>query len=471
LVLDALSNSLKGALRKVAGASKVDQALIKEVAHDIEVALIRADVNVRLTREISKEIVRKSMETDPKAGMSVREHVIKIVHDELAGLLGEAKEVRLKRQRIMLVGLYGQGKTTTAGKLGKYFQTRGLKTALIAADVHRPAAIDQLAQLGAKLQIPVHFERGQPSALKVVREGLEKFLAHDVVIIDTAGRDALSADLIREMEAIAKESQADEKLLVIDATVGQQAGPQAEAFHKAVGVTGVIITKMDGSAKAGGALSAVATVKAPVVFIGVGEKVDDLERFHPTRFIGRMLGMGDLEGVLEKATEIASEEELEATGRELLSGKLTLRTFYHQLEIMSRMQDSDLKRLVESIPGVGIAGGMSTQQMAVSLEMMRRYRVMLDSMTAEELDEPDTIKAARIERIARGAGVAAEEVKGMMKRYEVLKRQVNMFRSNRGIQKQLMKMMKDGGMEGLEGLDFDDLAGKRGRPPRGGSGA
>jgi len=236
-------------------------------------------------------------------------------------------------------------------------------------------------------------------------------------------------------------------------------------------VTGVIITKMDGSAKAGGALSAVATVKAPVVFIGVGEKVDDLERFHPTRFIGRMLGMGDLEGVLEKATEIASEEELEATGRELLSGKLTLRTFYHQLEIMSRMQDSDLKRLVESIPGVGIAGGMSTQQMAVSLEMMRRYRVMLDSMTAEELDEPDTIKAARIERIARGAGVAAEEVKGMMKRYEVLKRQVNMFRSNRGIQKQLMKMMKDGGMEGLEGLDFDDLAGKRGRPPRGGSGA
>src|SRR5690349_3676911 len=207
MVLDALSNSLKSALRKVAGASKVDPALIKEVTHDIEVALIRADVNVKLTREITKEIARKALDTEPKAGMSVREHVIKVVHDELATLLGEAREVRLKRQRIMLVGLYGQGKTTTAGKLGKFFQTRGLKTAPLAADVHRPAAIDQLVQLGAKLQVPVHFERNQGNAVKVVRDGLEKFLAHDVVIIDTAGRDALSQDLIREMEAIAKESQ------------------------------------------------------------------------------------------------------------------------------------------------------------------------------------------------------------------------------------------------------------------------
>jgi signal recognition particle subunit SRP54 len=462
MVLDALSNSLKSALRKVAGASKVDPALIKEVTHDIEVALIRADVNVKLTRQITKEIARKALEIEPKAGMSVREHVIKVVHDELATLLGEAREVRLKRQRIMLVGLYGQGKTTTAGKLGKFFQTRGLKTALIAADVHRPAAIDQLIQLGAKLQIPVHFERNQTSAVKVVRDGLEKFLAHDVVVIDTAGRDALSQDLIREMEAIEKESQADERFLVIDATVGQQAGPQAEAFHKAVGITGVIITKMDGSAKAGGALSAVAAVKAPVVFIGVGEKVDDLERFHPTRFIGRMLGMGDIEGILEKATEVASEEELEATGRELLSGKLTLRTFYHQLEIMSRMQDSDLKRLVESIPGIGIAGSLNAEQMAVSFETMRKYRVILDSMTSDELDEPDIIRAPRMERIARGAGASVADVKAMMQRYEVLKKQVNMFRSNRGLQKQLMKMLKDGGGEGLEGFDMGELTGKKG---------
>jgi signal recognition particle subunit SRP54 len=465
VVLDALSNSLKGALRKVAGASKVDAALIKEVTHDIEVALIKADVNVKLTREITKEIARKALETDPKAGMSVREHVIKVVHDELAHLLGETREVRLKRQRIMLVGLYGQGKTTTAGKLAKFFQTRGLKTALIAADVHRPAAIDQLAQLGGKLQIPVYFERNQKDAVKIVREGLDKFLAHDVVIIDTAGRDALSEDLIREMEAIARESQADEKLLVLDATVGQQAGPQAEAFHKAVNITGVVITKMDGSAKAGGALSAVAAVKAPVVFIGVGEKPDDLERFHPTRFIGRMLGMGDIEGILEKATEVASEEELEATGRELLSGRLTLRTFYHQLEIMSRMQDNDLKRLVESIPGIGIAGGMSATDMAVSLETMRKYRVMLDSMTGEELDEPDVIRGPRIERIARGSGTSTAEIKAMMARYEMLKKQVNQFRSNRGLQKQLMKMMKDGGGEGLEGLDLEELTG-RGRKRR-----
>jgi len=456
LVLDALSSSLKGALRKIAGASKVDPALIKEVVHDIEVALIRADINVKLVREITREIERKSLGTQPKAGMSPREHVIKVVHDELARLLGETREVRLKRQRIMLVGLYGQGKTTTAGKLGKYFQTRGLKTALIAADVHRPAAIDQLVQLGAKLSISVHFERGEKNAVKVVRSGLEKFLAHDVVIVDTAGRDALSDDLIREMEAIAKTSEAEEKLLVIDATVGQQAGPQAEAFHKAVGITGVIITKMDGSAKAGGALSAVAAVKAPVVFIGVGEKIDDLERFRPTRFIGRLLGMGDIEGILEKATEIASEEELEETGREILSGRLTLRTFYQQLEIMSRMDDSAFARMFESLPMLGGAmSGMTPDQQKVSMEMVRKYRVILDSMTGEELDEPHIIRGSRIDRIARGSGTATNDVRDMLKRYEVLRKQVSALRSNRRIRKQMMEMLGKGGGEG--GFDFEEL--------------
>jgi len=456
MVLDQLSSQLKGALRKLAGASKVDPALVKEVTHDIEVALIRADVNVRLVRQITKEIERKAFDTPPKAGMSVREHVIKVVHDELAVLLGQAHEVRLKRQRIMLVGLYGQGKTTTAGKLAKYFQTRGLKTALVAADVHRPAAIDQLMQLGEKLAIPVHFERNQKSAVKVVTDGLEKFLAHDIVIIDTAGRDALSQDLIREMEDIARAAQPEEKLLVIDATVGQQAGPQAEAFHQAVGVTGVVITKMDGSAKAGGALSAVAATKAPVVFIGVGEKTDDLERFHPTRFIGRMLGMGDLEGILEKATEVASEEELEETGRELLAGKLSLRTFYHQLEFMNRLGDGQMSRMLESLPG-GMFGGISAEQQAISMEKLRRYRVILDSMTGEELDEPSLIRGSRVDRIARGSGTRNEEVKEMMKRYEMLRKQVSAFRSNRRLRKQIMEMM------GGEEFDLQDLGKPRGK--------
>jgi signal recognition particle subunit SRP54 len=452
LVLDQLSSQLKGALRKIAGASKVDPALIKEVTHDIEVALIRADVNVRMVREIAKRIEAKALGAAPKAGMSVREHVIKVVHDELATLLGETHEVRLKRQRIMLVGLYGQGKTTTAGKLAKYFQTRGLRVGLIAADVHRPAAMDQLSQLGEKLAVPVHLERNQKNAVKIVRDGLEKFLAHDIVIIDTAGRDALSEDLIKEMEAIAKAAEPEEKLLVIDATVGQQAGPQAEAFHKAVGITGVIITKMDGSAKAGGALSAVATVKAPVVFIGVGEKPDDLERFHPTRFIGRLLGMGDIESILEKATEVATEEELEETGRELLSGRLTLRTFYQQLEFMSRMDEPSLKRMLEALP-MGMLAGRSAGEVAVSLEMVRKFRVILDSMTGEELDEPSVIKGSRIERIARGSGTQSEDVKFMMQRYEALRKQVGMFRSNRRLRKQIMDMMgKDGG-----GGDFGGL--------------
>src|SRR3989475_10999579 len=227
--------------------------------------------------------------------MSPREHVVRIIYEELVKILGSTREVPLQKQRILLVGLYGQGKTTTAGKLAKFFQKKGLSVGLVAADVHRPAAYDQLKQLAEQINAPVYGDPGAKEAVKVAKAGVKALTASDVIIVDSSGRHALEPDLIAEIEGVAKAVQADERLLVLDATVGQQAGPQAKAFHDAGGVTGVIVTKLDGTAKGGGALSAVAEVKAPIVFIGVGEKIDDLEKVEPPRLIPPLLGIGDPE--------------------------------------------------------------------------------------------------------------------------------------------------------------------------------
>ncbi|HHH78256.1 MAG TPA: signal recognition particle protein Srp19, partial [Thermoplasmatales archaeon] len=274
-MLDGLGDALRGTLKKIANAPHIDASLIKEVVRDIQRALIQSDVNVPLVLKISKKIEKRALEEKPLPGMSNREHVIRIVHDELSNMLGRGRELPLKKQVIMMVGLYGQGKTTTCGKLAKYFQKKGLRPALIAGDVHRPAAYDQLKQTADRINVPVY--GGGKDAVKVVKEGLEKLKKYDVIIVDTAGRHSLEDDLIKEMKKIFKVSNPDEKILIMDASTGQQAGPQAKAFNDAIGITGVILTKMDGTAKGGGALSAVAETGAPILYMGTGEHVDDLE--------------------------------------------------------------------------------------------------------------------------------------------------------------------------------------------------
>ncbi len=254
MVLEKLGGSLREALRKIAGASYVDESLIKEIVRDIQRALIQADVNVQLALGITKQLQRRALEEKPPPGMSPREHVVRIIYEELVKILGATREVPLQKQRILLVGLYGQGKTTTAGKLAKFFQKKGLSVGLVAADVHRPAAYDQLKQLAEQINAPFHGEPGAKEAVKIAKAGVKALAASDVIIVDSSGRHALEPDLIAEIEGVAKAVQADERLLVLDATVGQQAGPQAKAFHDAVGITGVIVTKLDGTAKGGGAL-------------------------------------------------------------------------------------------------------------------------------------------------------------------------------------------------------------------------
>lgn len=440
MVLEGLGESLRGSLKRIANASRIDAQLVKEVAREIQRALISADVNVRLVLEISKRIETRALEERPPAGMSNREHVINIVHSELAGVLGNDRQLPLKKQVIMLVGLYGNGKTTTAGKLAKHFQKKGLRPALIAGDVHRPAAIDQLKTLGEQTNTPFYGEWDNKDAVEIVKKGMKKFQkSADVIIVDTAGRHKLDEDLIDELSQIFKAVKPDEKLLVIDAAVGQQGGPQAKAFHEAVGVSGVVLTKLDGTAKGGGALSAVAETKAPIVFIGTGEHIGDLEVFDADRFIGRLLGMGDIEALLEKAQEASEGQDMEKTARRMMTGKFTLHDMYQQMDMLNKM--GPLGKVTQMLPG-GMGEKMQGADMDESQEKLSRFRVIMDSMTDEEMESPNVVKSSRQKRIARGAGVDPQEVKSLLKYYEMSKRMMKGFGSNRKMQRQLMKQLK-----------------------------
>ena len=440
MVLENLKESLRGTVQKIASAVSVDSKLIKEVIRDIQRALLQADVNVKLVLELSKNIERRALQEKPPAGMSAREHVIRIVYEELVKILGKGKTLPLKKQVILMVGLYGQGKTTTCGKLARYFKRKGLRPALIAGDVHRPAAYDQLKQIAEKAEVPFYGDKDAKDAIEVVKKGVEHFKrSADVIIVDTAGRHKLEEDLINEIKDIEREINADEKILVIDATIGQQARDQAKAFHDAVGITGIILTKMDGTAKGGGALSASAEVGAPIVFIGTGEHLSDLEPFDPKGFVSRLLGMGDIRALLEKAEEAMKEKEAEKAIERIVSGKFTLKDMYQQIEMMKGM--GPLQKLSELLP-FGFSGKVKDVDMEKTQDKLRKFKYIMDSMTEEELENPEIIKGSRIRRIARGAGVESKDVKELLKYYHLTKRTMKGFASNRKLRKSLMKQLR-----------------------------
>lgn len=442
MVLDDLGKSLKGTIEKIATAVTVDKKLIKEVVRDIQRALLQSDVNVKLVLNLSKKIEKRALDEKPPSGMSGREHVIRIVYDELVKILGDARELPVKKQVIMLTGLYGQGKTTSAGKLATYFKKKGLRPSVIAGDVHRPAAYDQLKQIAEQVEVPFYGDKNEKSAVKVVKNGVEKFKrSADVIIVDTSGRHKLEDDLIQEMKDIFHATKPDEKLLVIDAAVGQQAGSQAKAFNDAVDITGIILTKLDGTAKGGGALSAAAEVDAPIVFIGTGEHATDFERFDPARFISRLLGMGDIKTLLEKAEESMKGKDAEKTARRMMSGKFTLHDMYDQMDMLSGM--GPLNKISELLPG-GFAGKMKDVDMDDTQDRLQRFRIIMDSMTDEEMENPQIIRASRVKRIARGAGVENKDVKELIKYYNMTKRMMKGFSSNRKMRKNLMKQLQFG---------------------------
>lgn len=441
MVLDALGKSLRGVLQKIAKGSTVDAALLNDVVRDIQRALLQADVNVQLTLELTQRVRRRATEEKPPSGASVRDFLIRIIYEEIRGILGKDRPFDPKPKRILLAGLFGQGKTTTAGKLARYFQKKGIRVALVGADVHRPAAIDQLEQLAGKLGAEFYSNRTERSAERIVREALDRFPPHTAIIVDTAGRSGIDAELIDELKRVRATLEPDEVFLVLDAAMGQSAGRSAEAFHKAVGLTGVILTKIDGSAKGGGALSAVAVSGAPIVFLGTGEHLDELERFEPTRFVSRLLGMGDIQTLLERFEELSNKDAAEAAAKHLLGGRFTLRDMRTQLDSLGEM--GPVSKLVSMFPVLGGAK-LDDQQLDATQHRLRRFRAILDSMTSAELDDAALIKSDRVHRISRGSGQRPQEVRALLKQYETTRKAAHGLVSNRRLRRQLEKQFAAG---------------------------
>ncbi len=443
MVLERLGGSLRAILKKIARASHVDETLVKEVVRDLQRALLQADVNVEMALELSRQVEKRALSEKPPAGMSGREHVIRIVYEELVGILGQTRELKLGRQKILMVGLYGQGKTTTVAKLGKWLQRKGLRVGLLQADTHRPAAYDQLKQLSKQLEAPFHGDTQEKDAVKLAKEGIGVLADQDVIIVDSSGRHSLETDLIEEIKAVSKAVKPEETILILDASTGQQAGPQAKAFHDAVGVTAVILTKLDGTAKGGGALGAVAETKAPIIFVGVGEKIEDLEKFEPPRFVSRLLGMGDLQSLLERAQEALDQEQMEETAKRILSGRFTLREMYEQMEALTKM--GPLSKLFSMLPGM--SGALSEEQLEDTQRKLRSFRFIMDSMTEEEKENPKIIKSSRVLRIARGSGTDPKSVKELLKYYNASRKAIRGLAGNRKMRRQLLKQFKAGGFD------------------------
>ena len=446
MVLEGLGKSLRGVLGRIGSASSVDEELIKDICKDLQRALLEADVNVRLVLDVTNKVKDRALNEPPAAGRSMKDHVSQIIYQELVALVNNGEGIALKPQTIMMVGLYGQGKTTTTGKLALYFFKKGLSVGLIGADVYRPAALDQLKQLGEKVGVEVYGEPGQTDAALIVKNGLERFKDKKIVIIDTSGRHALEDDLIEEIKRIAEVAKPQERVLVLDSQVGQQAGPQAEAFHNAVGVTGVILTKMDGTAKGGGAISAISKTNARIVFLGTGEHIRDLEAFDAKKFISRLLGMGDLSGLMQIASEeIDDQEAMEAVSRAIMTGKFNLNDMYYQMAAVGKM--GTLQKLMTMLPGMS---GMEDKiDFEASQKKLTVFRTIMDSMTNEEKEDPSLIKAKRIERIANGAGVTPHDVRELLKQYNTMKKTMTSFGKDRKMRKQMMKQMA--------GVDLDSL--------------
>ena len=444
MVMENLSSSLKNVLKKIAGAPIIDENLINELVKDIQRALLHADTNVQLVFDLSKDIKERALKEQPPKGVNPREYLVNIVYEELTKFLGgKHQEIKISKKKpfkIMLVGLFGNGKTTTAGKLAKYYSKRGYKIALLGLDVHRPASMKQLQQLAEKVNVQAFTDEKEKDPKKIYKNFKDDLNKFDLVIVDTAGRDALSEDLVEEIKDLNKEIKPDEKFLVISADLGQTAETQAKKFHESCNITGVIATKMDGTAKAGGALSSTAVTGANIKFIGTGEQIDDLEQFDPECFVGRLLGMGDLKALLEKTREAISEEDAEDLGKRFLKGDFNFLDMHEQLTAMKKM--GPMSKVMEMIPGLGQLK-LPKDALQVQDEKLKKWKVIFKSMTKEELEKPEVLTRSRIERIAKGSGTTTGEVRELLKHYRQTKKMSKMMKGDpEKLMKKFNKKMK-----------------------------
>ncbi len=442
MALEGFKRRVLGSIGLLKGKRKIDEETVKELSKSLRRALLEADFNVRQAKELTERVERGMFEEEPRPGVRLETHAMNLIYSEMVRILGPPRVIKPHNQTVLMVGLYGQGKTTTTAKLADWWRkSHSAKVAVIEADVHRPGAFEQLSQMLEGTGVEVYGEPGAKIASKIVRNGLKKVGTADVVIIDTAGRDSLDGELKDELLEIASIANASERFLVIDAQVGQAAGPMAETFHELVGVTGTIVTKLDGTARGGGALSAVSTTGAPIVFVGEGEKIGDIEKFESDRFISRLLGMGDIKGLIDLAPEDLDEQEAMRLTKRLMSGRFTLTDMYAQMEMMSKI--GTLDKVLSHLPdtmfgGMGNMGVTQKRQMQANLD---KYRIVMDSMTQEEKDDPLLLKSSRIRRIARGSGCEEREVKELLTQWNRSKKMMRGFRGDRKMRRQMESMM------------------------------
>ena len=448
-MLDTLRTGLRSALKKIVGATDINEDLIDSICKDVQRSLLQSDVNVKLVISITKNLKERAINEKPPKGLSRKDHIITILYSELAMLLGYSGEtIKIveksresddkvisfkpgKQNIILMLGIQGSGKTTVTAKLARWLTRHGYRVGVIGADTWRPGALTQLKMNCSRINVDVYGEEQNKDAVGIVTDGLEYFRHEgiDIIVIDTAGRHKEETSLLAEMNSMYKVVKPDLVLLVIDGTIGQQAYSQAKAFHEAASVGGIIITKLDGTAKGGGALASAAATSSRVMFIGTGERIDDLEQFSPTRFVGKLLGMGDIKALLEMAKSLELQADENQTKR-LLSGKISIEDFYAQMENVGKM---GFRNVIDSLPG--LSGMIKEDDLDVLQGKMEKWRFIIQSMTRKEKKDPDLINDSRRKRIARGAGMTEHDIKDLIKQYNNSK---TMMKQTKGRQMQGM---------------------------------
>ncbi len=445
-MLEKLGEVLRKATDKIANAIFIDKNLVDSVIRDLQRALIEADINIHLVKELSDKIKKAALDERIK-GIEKKEHLIKLLHDELVKILGKYKQLRLKKakNRIMLLGLYGSGKTTTIAKLGNYFAKRGNKVALLGLDVHRPAAPEQLKQLAEKNKLDYFIDVKEKDPIKIWKKYKKQLKDYGLVLIDTAGRHTLDKQLVKEVKKLSKEIKPTESILVMPADIGQAAKKQAQEFKEAIDISGVIITRMDSTARGGGALTACAETKAGVYFITTGEKINDIEEFNPESFLSRILGMGDLQALIEKIKLVTDEKKQKKIQKRVEEGKLTLNDVVDQVKSMGSL--GGFEKIKGMVPGLGSAK-IPENLLKTQEEKISKWEHIIKSMTPDERENPEVLKkqTSRISRVAKGAGVHNSEVRSLLKQYDLLKEMLktgsDIDMSEGMSQKQMQKMLK-----------------------------
>ena len=427
-MFESLSSRLQGITERLRGKAKITEDDLDVALREIRLALLEADVNFKVVKDFVARVRERATGTDLLSGLNPGQQIVKIVHDELVAVLGGTRhhlKLDARPSVLMMVGLQGAGKTTTAAKLAVRLRKDGRKPMLVAADVYRPAAVDQLVQLGDQIGIEVHTRSVGTPALEIARSGLEAARQRgvDVMILDTAGRLHVDDAMMDELVRIAGAVTPSETLLVVDAMTGQESVRVAEAFHSRLPVTGLVLTKMDGDARGGAALSIRSATGLPIAFLGTGERTDGLEAFHPERLAQRILGMGDILSFVERVQENVDQEQAEAAARRMMENRFTLEDFRGQLQQIKKM--GPIGQLLQMVPGAGQMAGAA--QAAVDSGEMKRIEAIIDSMTPEERRMPGIIKASRRRRIALGSGTSTAEVNRLLKQFVEMQKMMKMF--------------------------------------------